>query len=65
MSWSMTTWAKGGSSMTHFATHHFRVRWAAFQYIRRYHLHHHTQTPDQRFGVTSPLWDTVLGTKPD
>jgi len=51
--------------MTHFATHHFRVRWAAFQYIRRYHLHHHTQTPDQRFGVTPPLWDTVLGTKPD
>ena len=51
--------------MTHFATHHFKVRWAAFQYIRRYHLHHHTQTPGQRFGVTSPLWDMVLGTKPD
>lgn len=51
--------------MTHFATHHFRVRWAVFQYIRRYHLHHHTQTPERRFGVTSPLWDIVLGTKPD
>ena len=51
--------------LTHYATHHFKVRWAAFQYIRRYHLHHHTQTPEKRFGVTSPLWDIVFGTKPD
>jgi len=51
--------------MTHYATHHFKVRSAALQYIRRYHLHHHTQTPDKRFGVTSPLWDIVFGTKPD
>jgi sterol desaturase/sphingolipid hydroxylase (fatty acid hydroxylase superfamily) len=51
--------------MTHYATHHFKIRWRVFQYIRRYHLHHHTQTPNQRFGVTSPLWDIVFGTKPD
>jgi sterol desaturase/sphingolipid hydroxylase (fatty acid hydroxylase superfamily) len=51
--------------MTHYATHHFKIRWAAFQYIRRYHLHHHTQTPNRRFGVTSPLWDIVFSTKPD
>jgi sterol desaturase/sphingolipid hydroxylase (fatty acid hydroxylase superfamily) len=50
--------------LTHYATHHYKVRWAAYQFIRRYHLHHHTQTPDQRFGVTSPLWDIVFGTKP-
>jgi sterol desaturase/sphingolipid hydroxylase (fatty acid hydroxylase superfamily) len=50
--------------MLHYATHHFRVRTAAFRYVRRYHLHHHTQTPDMRFGVTSPLWDIVFGTKP-
>jgi sterol desaturase/sphingolipid hydroxylase (fatty acid hydroxylase superfamily) len=51
--------------LTHYATHHFKVRWAVFQYIRRYHLHHHTQTPEKRFGVTSPLWDLVFGTKPE
>lgn len=50
--------------LTHYATHHFKVRSAVFQYIRRYHLYHHTQTPDKRFGVTSPLWDVVFGTKP-
>ena len=50
--------------MLHYATHHFRVRWSAFRAIRRHHLHHHTQTPDLRFGVSSPLWDIVFGTKP-
>jgi sterol desaturase/sphingolipid hydroxylase (fatty acid hydroxylase superfamily) len=50
--------------MLHYSTHHFRVRWRVFQYLRRYHLRHHTQTPDLRFGVTSPLWDVVFGTRP-
>jgi len=50
--------------MLHYATHHFRVQWGWFRYIRRYHLWHHTQTPELRFGVTSPLWDIVFGTKP-
>lgn len=51
--------------MTHYATHHFRLRSRAFQYLRRYHLHHHGQTPNARFGVSSPLWDIVFGTKPE
>jgi sterol desaturase/sphingolipid hydroxylase (fatty acid hydroxylase superfamily) len=50
--------------MLHYATHHFRVQWGWVRYVRRYHLRHHTQSPDQRFGVTSPLWDIVFGTKP-
>ena len=50
--------------MTHYATHHFRLRSRAFQFLRRYHLHHHGQTPKARFGVSSPLWDIVFGTKP-
>ena len=50
--------------MFHYATHHLRVRWRWFKYLRQYHMHHHTQTPDRRFGVTSPLWDIVFGTKP-
>lgn len=46
---------------SHFAIHHRRFqqpwirRWAA-----RHHVHHHH--PDRNFGVTSTLWDHVLGT---
>ena len=46
---------------SHFAMHHHRFqhplirRWAA-----RHHVHHHH--PDRNFGVTSTLWDHVLGT---
>lgn len=29
--------------------------------LRRHHMHHHRQ-PDGCFGVTSPLWDLILGT---
>jgi sterol desaturase/sphingolipid hydroxylase (fatty acid hydroxylase superfamily) len=25
---------------------------------------HHYRTPDQRYGVSSPLWDVVFGTEP-
>jgi sterol desaturase/sphingolipid hydroxylase (fatty acid hydroxylase superfamily) len=50
--------------MLHYSTHHLRVRWPWFVFLRRYHMHHHTQTPNLRFGVSSPLWDIVFGTKP-
>jgi sterol desaturase/sphingolipid hydroxylase (fatty acid hydroxylase superfamily) len=50
--------------MFHYTSHHLRVRWAAYRQLRRHHLYHHTQTPDKRFGVTSPLWDIVFGTMP-
>ncbi len=50
--------------LTHYATHHFpmRSRWA--RYLKRYHMMHHYKTPNARFGVSSPLWDIVFGTKP-
>lgn len=48
--------------MTHYATHHWKVPWGWFRWVRRYHLRHHTQTPNKRFGVTSPLWDKVFKT---
>lgn len=46
----------------HFAIHHVRFRqpllrrWAAL-----HHIHHHH--PDRNFGVTTPLWDILLGTR--
>lgn len=35
-------------------------RWA-----RRSHLHHHFGSPMRNFGVTTPVWDRVLGTYDD
>ncbi len=51
--------------LTHYATHHFPMRRGILKHLKRYHMMHHYKTPDQRFGVSSPLWDVVFGTKPD
>lgn len=50
--------------LTHYATHHFPMRAGYFKFIKRYHMQHHYKTPDQRFGVSSPLWDFVYRTYP-
>ena len=46
----------------HFQAHHRRPRLRLFKYLRTYHLLHHHETPEQRFGVSSPLFDLLLGT---
>jgi sterol desaturase/sphingolipid hydroxylase (fatty acid hydroxylase superfamily) len=48
--------------MFHYAMHHVPMRRGAWRWLRRNHMHHHTQTPDLRYGVSSPLWDIVFGT---
>lgn len=50
--------------MTHYATHHSSMRKGYFRTVRQQHMHHHFKTPNQRFGVTSPVWDVVFGTLP-
>jgi sterol desaturase/sphingolipid hydroxylase (fatty acid hydroxylase superfamily) len=50
--------------MLHYATHHFPMRRGYWKYLKRYHMQHHFKTPNQRFGVSSPLWDAVFKTKP-
>jgi sterol desaturase/sphingolipid hydroxylase (fatty acid hydroxylase superfamily) len=50
--------------LTHYATHHFPMRRGILKFLKRYHMQHHYKTPDQRFGVSSPLWDVVFGTFP-
>lgn len=48
--------------ISHFVIHHVRFkssllrRWAASHHVHHYH-------PDSNFGVTSPLWDYLLGTR--
>ncbi|HEU5310976.1 MAG TPA: sterol desaturase family protein, partial [Candidatus Eisenbacteria bacterium] len=50
--------------MTHYATHHLTMKWGFLKFLKRYHLLHHYKTPDDRFGISSPLWDFVFGTRP-
>ena len=50
--------------MLHYSTHHFKIKWRVWQFLRRHHMRHHAQTPDLRFGVSSPLWDIVFRTMP-
>ncbi len=51
--------------MLHYATHHIPMRGRYGKFLRKYHMLHHFKTPDQRFGVSSPLWDRVFGTLPE
>jgi sterol desaturase/sphingolipid hydroxylase (fatty acid hydroxylase superfamily) len=46
----------------HFYVHHARPRLKLFRYLRTYHLLHHHQTTELRFGVTSPLLDIIFKT---
>jgi sterol desaturase/sphingolipid hydroxylase (fatty acid hydroxylase superfamily) len=50
--------------LTHYATHHFPMRSGIWKYLKRYHMQHHYKTPNARYGVSSPVWDVVFGTKP-
>jgi len=50
--------------LTHYATHHLPMRSGVLKYLKRYHMQHHYKTPDKRYGVSSPLWDIIFGTKP-
>jgi sterol desaturase/sphingolipid hydroxylase (fatty acid hydroxylase superfamily) len=50
---------------THYATHHIPMRPRYLRFLKRYHMYHHTRTPEQRYGVSSPLWDLVFRTYPD
>ncbi|RYZ62709.1 MAG: hypothetical protein EOP08_11920 [Proteobacteria bacterium] len=59
----------GGSALgyiaydwVHYYTHHFMPKSRAGKFIKRYHMLHHHDSPGQRYGITSPLWDLVFGT---
>jgi sterol desaturase/sphingolipid hydroxylase (fatty acid hydroxylase superfamily) len=49
---------------THYAVHHFRPRTRLGRYVRRHHMLHHHLDHSGGFGVSSPLWDLILGTMP-
>ena len=48
----------------HHSVHFYNFRNRYFRYIKRFHRYHHSQAGmDLGFGLTSGLWDVVLGTR--
>lgn len=47
---------------THYYTHHFMPSSRVGKFIKRYHMLHHHDSPNARYGITTPLWDFVFGT---
>ena len=48
--------------LTHYALHHFSFKGEYFIKLRRHHMAHHFKTHNQRFGVSTWIWDDVFGT---
>ena len=49
--------------MLHYATHHatfIKAKW--FRNLKKHHMDHHFRSPEEGFGVSSPIWDFVFGT---
>jgi sterol desaturase/sphingolipid hydroxylase (fatty acid hydroxylase superfamily) len=46
----------------HYAVHHFSLHSRVMLYLKKKHFRHHYQDSTKDFGVSSSLWDFVLGT---
>ncbi|CRK89267.1 CLUMA_CG003026, isoform A [Clunio marinus] len=49
--------------MIHFYIHHGSPTNKYFYHLKRYHYNHHFVNHDKGFGISSPLWDGIFGTK--
>ncbi len=47
---------------THYAVHHFSLHNRWMLYLKKHHFRHHYGDSTRDFGVTSPLWDMIMGT---
>lgn len=48
--------------ITHYAIHHFNMHSKFWLFLKKHHMRHHFQDPGKGFGVSSPLWDEIIGT---
>lgn len=46
----------------HFYTHHFKPKNPIGKWLTQYHLLHHFDSPNHRYGISNPFWDLVFGT---
>jgi sterol desaturase/sphingolipid hydroxylase (fatty acid hydroxylase superfamily) len=49
--------------MLHYATHHFSMKRGLWLWLKKYHMRHHYDDDHAGYGVSSPLWDYVFGTR--
>jgi len=48
--------------MTHYAVHHFNIHNKFWLALKKHHMKHHYQDAEKGFGVSSPIWDYIVGT---
>jgi len=48
--------------LSHYAIHHFNMHGKFWLAIKNHHMKHHYQDSRRGFGVSSPLWDAIIGT---
>jgi len=48
--------------MTHYAVHHFNMHSKIWLALKNHHMKHHYQDPQKGYGVSSPVWDKIIGT---
>jgi sterol desaturase/sphingolipid hydroxylase (fatty acid hydroxylase superfamily) len=48
--------------ITHYAIHHFNMHSKFWLMIKNHHMKHHYQDPHKGYGVSTPLWDLIIGT---
>jgi sterol desaturase/sphingolipid hydroxylase (fatty acid hydroxylase superfamily) len=48
--------------LSHYAIHHFNMHGKFWLAIKNHHMKHHYQDSEKGFGVSTPLWDAIIGT---
>lgn len=46
----------------HYAVHHFSLHNPVMLYLKKHHYRHHYNDSTRDFGVSSPMWDVLMGT---
>lgn len=52
-----------GYEAVHHTAHHGRPASGLMRWLVRHHLAHHYESPDRRWGISSPFWDWVFRTR--
>ncbi len=47
----------------HYTLHHHAFKQPLFMWLKRNHMQHHFVSPNVGYGVSSPLWDWIMGTR--
>jgi len=48
--------------ISHYAIHHFKIDSKLWTILKEHHMRHHYVDPENGFGVSSTVWDHIMGT---